>query len=99
MPGAGSIELRLQAMEAGAAGYLEKPFDQPSLIAIIYDAVRPVHNQLEINRDDLSDLASASQAPRLKSRSLCQRLERIKTPMRRLIQFLRRRADRIPRDR
>jgi hypothetical protein len=49
----------LQAMGASAAGFWEKPFDWPSLIATIYDAVRPVRDRPGINRDDLSDPASA----------------------------------------
>jgi hypothetical protein len=46
-------------MGASAAGFWEKPFDWPSLIATIYDAVRPVRDRPGINRDDLSDPASA----------------------------------------
>ncbi len=83
-------------MGAGAAGYLEKPFEWPSLMATIYDAVRPVHNRSEINGDHLNDPAPASQVvSTLKSRSLSQRLERTKTPIRQLIQFLRRRTERL----
>jgi hypothetical protein len=54
-----------------------------------------VHNRPEINRADLGDPAPASQAAlMLKSRSLSQGIERITTPIRQLIQFLRQRADR-----
>src|SRR5580765_4258714 len=96
MTGAGSAELHLEAMCAGAAGYLEKPFDEASLIATIYDAVRPMHNRPEINRDDLGDPAPASQvALTLRGRSLSQRIARIKMSIRQVVQSLRKRANRL----
>jgi FixJ family two-component response regulator len=96
MTGAGSTELHLETMHAGAAGYLEKPFDEASLIATIYDAVRPMHNRPETNRDDLGDPAPASQVIlTLRRRSLSQRIAQIKMSTRQVVQSLRQRVNRL----